>query len=211
MLEHLDKMVEASAQAISNIKFDKVVVWENGGQNGSGGNTASLPHNLARTQPPLMQGLEDNRGLELPATPGPLHPEPAGGAAGRLQRRGTGRPTGQGGRPDRLTTGGAGSRKPPSIVASSFASFHFGLPARERVEALRAAGIVLLATATNLEEGKAIAAAGIDAIVAQGYEAGGHRGGFDPEAPDDRLGTMALTPLLGDPLRLPRIAGRRGT
>jgi nitronate monooxygenase len=46
----------------------------------------------------------------------------------------------------------------PTIV-----SFHFGLPSLDRIQALRAAGIVLLATATNLEEGKAIAAAGIDA------------------------------------------------
>ena len=89
----------------------------------------------------------------------------------------------------------------PAVV-----SFHFGLPARDRIEALRAAGIVLLATATNLEEGKAIAAAGIDAVVAQGYEAGGHRGVFDPDAPDDRLGTMALTRLLVRKLDIPVIA-----
>jgi nitronate monooxygenase len=89
----------------------------------------------------------------------------------------------------------------PAVV-----SFHFGLPARERVEALRAAGIVLLATATNLEEGKAIAAAGIDGIVAQGYEAGGHRGVFDPDAPDEGLGTMALTRLLASRLGVPVIA-----
>ncbi len=79
----------------------------------------------------------------------------------------------------------------PAIV-----SFHFGLPARERIEALRSAGIVLLATATSLDEGKQIAAAGIDAVVAQGYEAGGHRGTFDPTATDDRLGTATLTRLL---------------
>jgi nitronate monooxygenase len=89
----------------------------------------------------------------------------------------------------------------PAVV-----SFHFGLPARERIEALRAAGIVLLATATNLEEGKAIAAAGIDAVVAQGYEAGGHRGVFDPNGPDDRLGTVALTRLLVKKLAIPVIA-----
>jgi nitronate monooxygenase len=89
----------------------------------------------------------------------------------------------------------------PAIV-----SFHFGLPARQRIEALRAAGIVLFATATNLEEGKAIAAAGIDAVVAQGYEAGGHRGVFDPAGPDDQLGTMALTRLLASKLDLPVIA-----
>jgi nitronate monooxygenase len=89
----------------------------------------------------------------------------------------------------------------PAVV-----SFHFGLPARARIEALRAAGIVLLATATNLEEGEAIAAARIDAVVAQGYEAGGHRGVFDPDRPDDRLGTVALTRLLVKKLAIPVIA-----
>jgi nitronate monooxygenase len=89
----------------------------------------------------------------------------------------------------------------PAVV-----SFHFGLPARDRIDALRAAGIVLLATATNLDEGKAIAAAGIDAIVAQGYEAGGHRGVFDPDAPDEQLGTMALTRLLVTRHGIPVIA-----
>ena len=91
------------------------------------------------------------------------------------------------------------------LVAERLAvvSFHFGLPARERIEALRAAGIVLLGTATNLEEGKAVAAGGIDAVVAQGYEAGGHRGVFDPDAPDDRLGTMALTRVLVRKLDVP--------
>jgi nitronate monooxygenase len=92
------------------------------------------------------------------------------------------------------------AERPPVV------SFHFGIPARDRIEALRAAGIVLLATATNLEEGKVIAAAGIDAVVAQGYEAGGHRGVFDPEVEDDRLGTIALTRLLVRKLDIPVIA-----
>ncbi|QEL16382.1 NAD(P)H-dependent flavin oxidoreductase [Limnoglobus roseus] len=85
-------------------------------------------------------------------------------------------------------------------------SFHFGLPGRDRIDALRAAGCVLVATATNVEEGRAAAAAGIDAVVAQGYEAGGHRGVFYPAAPDDRLGTIALTRLLVKALDLPVIA-----
>lgn len=89
----------------------------------------------------------------------------------------------------------------PAVV-----SFHFGLPASNRIEALRSAGIVLIATATNLKEGRIIAEAGIDAIVAQGYEAGGHRGMFDPKAPDERLGTFALTQLLVQTLNLPVIA-----
>jgi nitronate monooxygenase len=85
-------------------------------------------------------------------------------------------------------------------------SFHFGIPAAERIAVLKNAGIVLLATATNLEEAKQIAGAGIDAVVAQGYEAGGHRGIFDPEAPDDCLGTLVLTRVLVQALDLPVIA-----
>jgi nitronate monooxygenase len=75
-------------------------------------------------------------------------------------------------------------------------SFHFGLPAPERVRALRNAGCVLLGAATSLAEAEILAGAGVDAIVAQGYEAGGHRGVFDPNTPDDRLGTLALTRVL---------------
>ncbi len=75
-------------------------------------------------------------------------------------------------------------------------SFHFGVPAPERVRALREAGIVLLGTATNLVDARTLAAAGVDAIVAQGFEAGGHRGMFDPDAADDALPTLALTQLL---------------
>jgi nitronate monooxygenase len=85
-------------------------------------------------------------------------------------------------------------------------SFHFGLPSADRIRALRDAGIVLLASATNLAEGRAAAAAGVQAVVAQGYEAGGHRGTFDPDAADDRLGTFALTRLLVRELRIPVIA-----
>ena len=85
-------------------------------------------------------------------------------------------------------------------------SFHFGLPPAERIAALRCAGIVLLATATNLEEARSVAAAGIDAVVAQGSEAGGHRGVFDPGVYDERLGTIALTRLLVRELQIPVIA-----
>ncbi|VTZ52046.1 Nitronate monooxygenase [Methylocella tundrae] len=85
-------------------------------------------------------------------------------------------------------------------------SFHFGLPSPQRIAALRAAGILLFASVTNLTEARAVAQAGIDAVVAQGYEAGGHRGVFDPDAPDDRLGTMALTRLLVRNLNIPVVA-----
>ena len=65
MLEHLDKLAETSALAISNIKFDKVIVWENGGTSGKS-NTASFLHNMASTMPPMMQVLRDIGGVELP-------------------------------------------------------------------------------------------------------------------------------------------------
>jgi nitronate monooxygenase len=85
-------------------------------------------------------------------------------------------------------------------------SFHFGLPHAQQIEALHRAGIVLLGSATNLEEARAFQRAGVDAVVAQGYEAGGHRGMFDPDATDTRLGTFALTHLLARNIDLPVIA-----
>jgi nitronate monooxygenase len=89
----------------------------------------------------------------------------------------------------------------PAVV-----SFHFGLPDAAQIAALHGAGIVLLASATSLAEAKTITDAGLDGIIAQGYEAGGHRGLFDPAAADDRLGTFALTRLLVRESTLPVIA-----
>ncbi len=92
-------------------------------------------------------------------------------------------------------------RERPEVV-----SFHFGLPSREQIQALREAGIYTLATATNLHEAGQIEQAGVDAIVAQGIEAGGHRGMFDPQAPDERHSTFVLVQLLVARSRLPVIA-----
>jgi nitronate monooxygenase len=89
----------------------------------------------------------------------------------------------------------------PAVV-----SLHFGLPEPCRLQALREAGIVLFASVTSLAEARLAVAAGVDALVAQGYEAGGHRGVFDPEASDDQLGVLALTRLLVRHLDLPIIA-----
>ncbi len=91
-------------------------------------------------------------------------------------------------------------------LAPPVVSFHFGLPSPERIAALKDAGCVLLSTATNLAEAKLAKAAGMDAVVAQGFEAGGHRGMFDPTALDDCLGTLALTRLLVEHAGLPVIA-----
>jgi nitronate monooxygenase len=89
----------------------------------------------------------------------------------------------------------------PAVV-----SFHFGLPGAARIAALRAAGIVTMATATNLHEAVLIERAGVDMIVAQGIEAGGHRGMFDPDAVDERLSTAVLVRLLVKHTALPVIA-----
>lgn len=91
-------------------------------------------------------------------------------------------------------------------LAPPVVSFHFGLPAAPRIAALKAAGCILLSTATNLAEAEAARRAGIDAVVAQGFEAGGHRGVFDPAAPDEQAGVLPLTRLLAARAGLPVIA-----
>ena len=85
-------------------------------------------------------------------------------------------------------------------------SLHFGVPDKQRIKALKDAGIVVVASATSLLEARVIVDAGIDAVVAQGYQAGGHRGMFDPDAADDRLDTLTLTRLLVEKLPIPVIA-----
>ncbi|HXG12438.1 MAG TPA: SPFH domain-containing protein [Gemmataceae bacterium] len=67
MLEHLDTLAQTAAQAISNIKFDKVVVWEGGGANGNGTtSTAHFLQSMARVLPPMMQVMKDIGGIEMP-------------------------------------------------------------------------------------------------------------------------------------------------
>ncbi len=65
MLEHLDHLADTAAKAISNIKFDKVIVWENGSQNGQSATTGFL-QSFARTLPPMMQIMKDIGGVEVP-------------------------------------------------------------------------------------------------------------------------------------------------
>lgn len=76
MLEHMDHLAQASAQAISNIKFDKVVVWENGGHNGTGkSNTTEFLQSLARSMPPMLQVMKDVGGVEMPEFVAKLTPD----------------------------------------------------------------------------------------------------------------------------------------
>jgi nitronate monooxygenase len=85
-------------------------------------------------------------------------------------------------------------------------SFIFGIPPREILEECRAKSIVTIGTATTPEEGAALQEAGVDAIVASGFEAGGHRGSFLRSAEDSLTGTFSLVPQIADKVKVPVIA-----
>ncbi|MEO7040360.1 MAG: nitronate monooxygenase [Candidatus Elarobacter sp.] len=85
-------------------------------------------------------------------------------------------------------------------------SFTFGIPSSHDVQRLRAAGIFSIGTATTVDEAIALERAGIDALFAQGYEAGAHRGTFLAPVEASLIGTLALVPQVVDAVRLPVIA-----
>ena len=86
----------------------------------------------------------------------------------------------------------------PAVV-----SVHFGLPERTVIQTLKGLGIVLMASATPAAEAEAIEAAGIDIVIAQGYEAGGHRGTFNPSFDEGQIGTFALVRQVAGAVRIP--------
>lgn len=85
-------------------------------------------------------------------------------------------------------------------------SFHFGLPAPALLERVRASGARVLASATTVAEARWLAARGCDAIIVQGWEAGGHRGNFLDESAGTQPGLFALLPQVVDAVELPVIA-----
>ncbi|MFL5322547.1 MAG: NAD(P)H-dependent flavin oxidoreductase [Myxococcaceae bacterium] len=91
-------------------------------------------------------------------------------------------------------------------VAPPVFSFTFGIPRREYLDAFRKSGTFLIGTATHPDEARALADAGVDAICAQGSEAGGHRGTFLGDARDALIGTSTLVPLCRAAVKLPIIA-----
>jgi nitronate monooxygenase len=119
---------------------------------------------------------------------------------------------------DRL---GAGEVKAPADAIPTFdeafceaviacgptvASFHFGLPEAALVDRLKAAGILILSSATSAAEARWLEDHDADAIIAQGAEAGGHNGSFLPRRGADLTGTMALVPRVVDAVRVPVVA-----
>jgi nitronate monooxygenase len=85
-------------------------------------------------------------------------------------------------------------------------SFHFGLPAKELVARVKSWGSVVMSSATTVEEARWLEAHGADVIIAQGVEAGGHRGMFLSDDLTTQLGTFALVPQVVKAVRVPVIA-----
>ncbi|QXI46103.1 nitronate monooxygenase family protein [Pseudomonas anuradhapurensis] len=85
-------------------------------------------------------------------------------------------------------------------------SFHFGLPRRELLQRVKASGAKVLSSATTVEEAVWLEGHGCDAIIAMGYEAGGHRGMFLSDDITSQIGTFALVPQVADAVSVPVIA-----
>jgi nitronate monooxygenase len=85
-------------------------------------------------------------------------------------------------------------------------SFHFGLPSAELMARVRSWGAKILSSATTVEEAIWLEAQGVDAVIAQGLEAGGHRGMFMSEDLTEQVGTFALLPQIVKAVRVPVIA-----
>jgi nitronate monooxygenase len=89
----------------------------------------------------------------------------------------------------------------PAIV-----SFHFGLPVQNLVERLKSAGIAVISSATTVAEAVWLGERGCDAVIAQGTEAGGHRGTFLEDDPHGQMGLFSLVPQIADAVEVPVIA-----
>ncbi|HEX8593031.1 MAG TPA: nitronate monooxygenase family protein [Pseudomonas sp.] len=85
-------------------------------------------------------------------------------------------------------------------------SFHFGLPDAALLERVKASGAKVISSATTVAEAIWLEANGCDAIIAMGYEAGGHRGMFLTQDLNTQVGTLALVPQIVDAVQLPVIA-----
>jgi len=85
-------------------------------------------------------------------------------------------------------------------------SFHFGLPQQALLKRVKDTGAKVLSSATTVDEARWLEAEGCDAIIAQGFEAGGHRGIFLTDDLSTQVGTMALVPQVADAVKVPVIA-----
>jgi nitronate monooxygenase len=93
------------------------------------------------------------------------------------------------------------NRFTPAVV-----SFHFGLPRQDLLQRVRAMGATILSSATTVDEARWLKERGVDAIIAQGLEAGGHRGMFLSHDVTTQIGTLALVPQIVNAVGVPVIA-----
>lgn len=115
---------------------------------------------------------------------------------------------------DAAASGGGSSRAPFGAEAAdaldefrpAVVSFHFGLPTPALMARAKATGCRILASATTADEAQWLEARGVDAVIAQGFEAGGHRGMFLSEDVGTQVGTMALVRQIVNAVRIPVIA-----
>jgi nitronate monooxygenase len=91
-------------------------------------------------------------------------------------------------------------------VSPRVASFHFGMPDAASVKRIKAAGCTILCSATTVAEARRVVELGADCVIAQGLEAGGHRGHFINADVATQLGTFALVPQVADAVDVPVIA-----
>jgi nitronate monooxygenase len=91
-------------------------------------------------------------------------------------------------------------------VRPEVVSFHFGLPDTALLDCVKATGTVVIGNATTVEEARWLEQRGVDAIIAQGFEAGGHSGRFLGSDPAEALGLFALLPQIADAVSVPVIA-----
>jgi len=85
-------------------------------------------------------------------------------------------------------------------------SFTFGIPSKAAMQAIKACGVFIMGTATTVDEAIELERAGVDAVVAQGSEAGAHRGTFGSAFEAAMIGTMALVPQMVDAVKVPVVA-----
>jgi nitronate monooxygenase len=85
-------------------------------------------------------------------------------------------------------------------------SFHFGLPNPDLLDRVKATGAVVIGNATSVEEARWLESRSVDAIIAQGFEAGGHTGRFLGEDPAEAMALFALLPQIADAVSVPVIA-----
>jgi nitronate monooxygenase len=91
-------------------------------------------------------------------------------------------------------------------VGPELVSFHFGLPEEPLLDRVRASGAKVIGNATTVAEARWLAERGVDAVIAQGWEAGGHAGRFLGGRPDEQMGLFALLPQIADSVGCPVVA-----